>query len=130
MIGVERCSPITTTHEGSAMRTVEMRGPADVVFLRLIRSATFALAATAGLSLDDSEELALAADEACNILVAADAMELKVTFVYESRVAITIEATSRLAVKVDTVSELILTSMTDGLSIDSNGVILLEKEAT
>jgi len=53
-----------------------------------------------------------------------------VTFVYEGRVAITIEATSRLAVKVDTVSELILTSMTDGLSIDSNGVILLEKEAT
>jgi len=112
------------------MRTVEMRGPADVVFLRLIRSATFALAATAGLSLDDSEELALAADEACNILVAADAVELKVTFVYEERVAITIETTSPLTVKVDTVSELILTSMTDGLSIDSNGVILLEKEAT
>ncbi|HEY4608510.1 MAG TPA: hypothetical protein VIH06_04880 [Ilumatobacteraceae bacterium] len=112
------------------MRTVEMRGPADVVFLRLVRSATFALAATAGLSLDDSEELALAADEACNLLVAADAGELKVTFVYEGRVAITIEATSRLSVKVDTVSELILTSMTDTVTIDPNGVILLEKEAT
>jgi len=112
------------------MRRVEMRGSTDVVFLRLIRSSTFAVAAAAGLSVDDSEELALAADEACNILVAADAEELKVTFAYEDRVAITIEATADLDMNVDTVSELILNSMTDGVSINPNGVIVLEKEAT
>jgi len=112
------------------MRRVEMRGPADVVFLRLIRSATFSIAAAAGLSVDDSEELVLAADEACNILVAADAGELVVTFLYDGRVGITIQGDSHSSVAVDAVSELILKSMTDGLSIDPNGVIHLEKEPT
>jgi len=112
------------------MHTVEMRGPTDVVFLRLIRSSTFSIAAAAGLSVDDAEELALAADEACNILVGADAEELKVTFAYAERVVITIAATTHLDMRVDSVSELILTSMTDGMSVDRTGVIVLEKEAT
>ena len=98
------------------------------MFVRVVRSATLAIAADAGLSIDQSEELALATDEACNVLIDARAVELLVEFVQHDQLDITIRPAQDVDLQMDTVSELILTTMTECASISAEGTISLRKQ--
>src|SRR4051795_2514319 len=49
--------------------TVELRVPADPAYLAVIRTATAGLAARLDLTLDEIEDLRIAVDEACALLI-------------------------------------------------------------
>jgi serine/threonine-protein kinase RsbW len=63
--------------------TVEMRVPADVVYVSTLRLTAASLAARCDLTIDDIEDLRLAVDEACALLLphAADGTTLDARFV-------------------------------------------------
>jgi len=54
---------------GSGGETVTVSVPADVSFVSTLRLATASLAARCGLTVDDIEDLRLAVDEACSLLL-------------------------------------------------------------
>jgi serine/threonine-protein kinase RsbW len=49
--------------------TIELRVPADGAYVSLVRTVTAALAARCELTLDDMEDLRIAVDEACSLLL-------------------------------------------------------------
>jgi serine/threonine-protein kinase RsbW len=55
--------------EASTMDTVHLRVPADPAYLAVIRTATAGLAARLDLTLDEIEDLRIAVDEACALLL-------------------------------------------------------------
>ncbi|WP_432482611.1 ATP-binding protein [Kineococcus esterisolvens] len=61
---------------------VELRVPADPAYLTVVRTASAGLAARLDLTLDEIEDLRIAVDEACTLLLdpAAGAQELVATF--------------------------------------------------
>jgi serine/threonine-protein kinase RsbW len=58
-----------------AADTVELRVPADPAYLAVVRTATAGLAARLDLTLDEIEDLRIAVDEACALLLAHRAHE-------------------------------------------------------
>lgn len=56
-------------HETSTIDTVHLRVPADPAYLAVIRTATAGLAARLDLTLDEIEDLRIAVDEACALLL-------------------------------------------------------------
>jgi serine/threonine-protein kinase RsbW len=63
--------------------TVELRVPADPAYLAVIRTTTAGLAARLDLTLDEIEDLRIAVDEACGLLLARrrhDQDDLAATF--------------------------------------------------
>ena len=57
----------------SAMDAVELRVPADPAYLAVVRTATAGLATRLNLTLDEIEDLRIAVDEACSLLLAGRA---------------------------------------------------------
>jgi serine/threonine-protein kinase RsbW len=72
-------SPDASRPDGDA---VEVRIPADVVYVSTLRLTAASLAARCDLTIDDIEDLRLAVDEACALLLphAADASTLDARF--------------------------------------------------
>ena len=68
-------------------RAVEMRVPADGTFVAILRTVAAGLAARCDLTLDEIEDLRLAVDEACALLLphAAPDASLTARFVLHSR---------------------------------------------
>lgn len=69
-----RCegAPVRTTWRDPAEDTadsIELRVPADPAYLAVIRTATAGLAARMDLTLDEIEDLRIAVDEACALLL-------------------------------------------------------------
>jgi serine/threonine-protein kinase RsbW len=65
-------SMVTTAEHGAATETtdtVHLRVPADPAYLAVIRTATAGLAARLDLTLDEIEDLRIAVDEACALLL-------------------------------------------------------------
>jgi serine/threonine-protein kinase RsbW len=64
---------VTTATQGSTPTdttdTVHLRVPADPAYLAVIRTATAGLAARLDLTLDEIEDLRIAVDEACGLLL-------------------------------------------------------------
>lgn len=63
---------MSTTRQEDAVTTtdtVELRVPADPAYLAVVRTATAGLAARLDLSLDEIEDLRIAVDEACALLL-------------------------------------------------------------
>jgi len=56
-------------HAGPAADTVTVRMPADGAYLSVLRTATAGLAARLDFTLDDIEDLRIAVDEACAMLL-------------------------------------------------------------
>ena len=56
--------------QGGATDVVELRVPADPAYLAVIRTASAGLAARLDLTLDEIEDLRIAVDEACALLIA------------------------------------------------------------
>lgn len=55
--------------QASTTETVELKVPADPAYLAVIRTATAGLAARLDLTLDEIEDLRIAVDEACALLL-------------------------------------------------------------
>ncbi len=67
--------------------TVELRVPADPAYLAVIRTATAGLAARLDLTLDEIEDMRIAVDEACVLLLSSEpepGAELHATFTITS----------------------------------------------
>jgi serine/threonine-protein kinase RsbW len=60
---------IASDHPAPVVDTVELRVPADPAYLAVIRTATAGLAARLDLTLDEIEDLRIAVDEACALLL-------------------------------------------------------------
>jgi serine/threonine-protein kinase RsbW len=60
---------VTDTPEGTAESVVELRVPASSAFVAVLRSVTAGLAARCDLTLDEIEDLRIAVDEACALLL-------------------------------------------------------------
>jgi serine/threonine-protein kinase RsbW len=58
-----------TTETETESETVTVSVPADVSFVSTLRLTTASLAARCGLTVDDIEDLRLAVDEACSLLL-------------------------------------------------------------
>jgi serine/threonine-protein kinase RsbW len=71
---------------GSASDAVQVTLPASSAYLSVLRTATAGLAARLDFTLDEIEDLRIAVDEACAMLLpqAAPGAELSCTFVLES----------------------------------------------
>ena len=110
-------------------RTVELRGPADDAFVRLIRGATLSVASQAGFAVDPCDELRVAADEACNLLISSGAGDLVVVWDHDPPLlTITFSASDSVMVSLDPVAELVLTTMADHLLVEEGGRIVIQKK--
>lgn len=56
-------------HVGTELDVIEVRAPADVVYVSMLRLTAASLAARSELTIDDIEDLRLAVDEACALLL-------------------------------------------------------------
>jgi len=76
----------TVVFEGQARTAqraeVVLTVPADSVFLSVVRTATAGLAARLDLTLDDIEDLRIAVDEACSLLLKQARADASVTVAY------------------------------------------------
>lgn len=59
----------TPDHAGTEVDIVEVRTPADVVYVSTLRLTAASLASRCDLTIDDIEDLRLAVDEACALLL-------------------------------------------------------------
>ncbi|MFD0484693.1 ATP-binding protein [Kineococcus sp. GCM10028916] len=73
---------MSTPDPDAATDLVELRVPADPAYLTVVRTASAGLAARLDLTLDEIEDLRIAVDEACTLLLgsAPDDEELVATF--------------------------------------------------
>ncbi|WP_369070624.1 ATP-binding protein [Kineococcus terrestris] len=73
---------MTSPAGGPASDLVELRVPADPAYLTVVRTASAGLAARLDLTLDEIEDLRIAVDEACTLLLdpASAHQELLATF--------------------------------------------------
>jgi serine/threonine-protein kinase RsbW len=73
---------VTTPEPGTASDTVTVRMPADGAYLSVLRTATAGLAARLDFTLDDIEDMRIAVDEACAMLLsqAVPGSSLECTF--------------------------------------------------
>lgn len=111
-----------------ATRTVEVRGPADQAFVRLVRTATLSAASQAGFAVDPCDEWRIAADEACNALIRGGAIDLRVVFEDDSPLlTLTICGNDGTCVALDATTELVLTTMVDHLAVSDGRTIVLQK---
>lgn len=67
--GIDAGRVATTTDGGTAEDVVEIRLPADSAYLSVLRTATAGLAARLDFTLDEIEDLRIAVDEACAMLL-------------------------------------------------------------
>jgi serine/threonine-protein kinase RsbW len=77
---------VTEQPDGEVTGTVELRVPASSAFIAVLRSVTAGLAARCDLTLDEIEDLRIAVDEACALLLplAAPGADLITSFALAS----------------------------------------------
>ena len=110
----------------TAPRRVELRGPADHAFVRLARTVTLSVASQSGLPVDPCDELRIAVDESCNILIHGGAEELSIDFVEDgSNLVVDISSSLDELPQLVPTAQLVLTTMVDELHVDRPGRILL-----
>lgn len=119
-------------------RKVELRGPADEAFVRLVRGATLSVANQIGFTVDTCDELRVAADEACNVLIANGADELVVALDHGPALLTLTFLPSRsdgagdgdgdsgrgVDVVLDSVAELVLATMVDEVTVEGGTIVL------
>jgi len=108
------------------MRVIDIHGPADEPFVSVARTAAVAFASSAGLAIDQCDELRLALHEACGLLLDADAVDL--TFAEDGHsLSMSLRPSAPVACRLSPQSELVLKTMTDRFVLDQDGMITLEK---
>ncbi|HZG95250.1 MAG TPA: anti-sigma regulatory factor [Mycobacteriales bacterium] len=90
--------PRTTPSGQSARDVVSLRLPADGAYLSVLRTATAGLASRLDFTLDDIEDLRIAVDEACAMLLPQVAADADLSCEFELS-----EGLLRVAVSVETV---------------------------
>lgn len=68
-----------TTHDATGSAHVELRVPASSAYVAVLRSVTAGLAARCDLTLDEIEDLRIAVDEACALLLPLGEAEAALT---------------------------------------------------
>lgn len=112
----------------SDKRVVELRGPADDAFIRLVRTASVSFASQAGLEIDPCDELRMAADEACRMLGDLGAAKLDITLAEDAGLlSFSVRPDRPLIFQPSPESALILKTMTDRYFLAEGGTIVLEK---
>jgi hypothetical protein len=109
------------------VRVVQLQGPGDYTFVRVVRTLTMAIASQCDLSFDQCDELRVAVDEACNAMIAAGAAELVVDFVEEATLSVTVRPTRPVELALSPTSRLVLVSMADDVALQPDGSISLTK---
>jgi hypothetical protein len=110
------------------MRAIDVDGPADAGFVKLLRTMTISFASDAGFDIDQCDELRMAVNEACEVLLAAFPVGLVATFVEDGLVVqVTVRADEHVTVHVGAESSLVMTVLTDRWSIAQGGAISLAK---
>ena len=105
---------------------VELRIPADSAFLAVLRTATAGLAARLDFTLDDIEDLRIAVDEACAIVLpqAKPGSDLTCAFdlgAHQLTVAVSAECESPRQPSRDGFAWTVLAALTSSVSADVNG---------
>ena len=105
---------------------VELRIPADSAFLAVLRTATAGLAARLDFTLDDIEDLRIAVDEACAMVLpqARPTTQLACTFELEEHrltVAVTAECDNPRPPNRDGFAWTVLAALTNEVSADVDG---------
>lgn len=109
----------TVSHAGNARRerdVVEIRLPAESAYLSVLRTATAGLAARLDFTLDEIEDLRIAVDEACAILLdqALPAVTLHCSFELDTdamRVSVSVPTTTGRLPREGTFAWTVLTSL-------------------
>jgi len=108
------------------MRVIDIHGPADEPFVGVARTAAVAFASSAGLPIDQCDELRLALHEACGLLLGPHAVE--VTFVEnDTSLSMSLRPSEPVDCRLSAHSALVLKTMTDRFHLDEDGMITLEK---
>jgi|SRR5215203_3803846 len=108
------------------MRVIDIHGPADEPFVCLARTAAVAFASSAGLPIDQCDELRLALHEACGLLLDAHAVDL--TLVEDGHsLSMSLRPSEPVACRLSPQSALVLNTMTDRFFLARDGMITLEK---
>ncbi len=108
---------------------VELRIPADSAFLAVLRTATAGLAARLDFTLDDIEDLRIAVDEACAMVLpqAASGADLSCAFYLGSdslKVSVSAECDSPRPPSQDGFAWTVLTALTSSLDARVDGDVL------
>ena len=105
---------------------VELRIPADSAFLAVLRTATAGLAARLDFTLDDIEDLRIAVDEACAIVLPQARQDSDLTCAFELEpnrltVAVTGECDAPQAPERDSFAWTVLAALTSEVQADVHG---------
>ena len=105
---------------------VELRIPADSAYLAVLRTATAGLAARLDFTLDDIEDLRIAVDEACAMVLpqARENSDLTCTFDLDASkltVAVTAECDSPRPPNRDAIAWTVLAALTNEVAADVDG---------
>jgi serine/threonine-protein kinase RsbW len=105
---------------------VELRIPADSAFLAVLRTATAGLAARLDFTLDDIEDLRIAVDEACAMVLPQARVDSDLTCAFDLEptrltVAVTAECDSPQAPDRDSFAWTVLSALTSEVRADVQG---------
>jgi serine/threonine-protein kinase RsbW len=105
---------------------VELRIPADSAFLAVLRTATAGLAARLDFTLDDIEDLRIAVDEACAMVLPQARVDSDLTCAFDLEptrltVAVTAECDSPQAPYRDSFAWTVLSALTSEVRADVQG---------
>ena len=105
---------------------VELRIPADSAFLAVLRTATAGLAARLDFTLDDIEDLRIAVDEACAMVLPQARVDSDLTCAFDLEptrltVAVTAECDTPQAPDRDSFAWTVLSALTTEVSADVDG---------
>jgi serine/threonine-protein kinase RsbW len=105
---------------------VELRIPADSAFLAVLRTATAGLAARLDFTLDDIEDLRIAVDEACAMVLPQARVDSDLTCAFDLEptrltVAVTAECDTPQAPDRDSFAWTVLSALTSEVRADVHG---------
>lgn len=103
--------------------------PAQTSFVSLVRTATAAICAKADFTIDRLEDLRLAIDEACAIVIADAAPDTRMTVTWhvsgpEVQMQVRATSASGRAVPTNTFSWTVLSALVDSVSADVDGDLM------
>lgn len=111
------------------VRVVEIQGPADFDFVRIVRLVTISLASQEGLPADPCEELRSAVDAAANALIDGEADQLHVSFVVDdATLTATVRSLRTLSdFRLDQRTVLVLAALADNFFVLPGGSVVIER---
>ncbi len=122
-----------TTYRGNTLKdTVVLRLPAQGAYLSVLRTATASLASRLDFTLDDIEDLRIAVDEACAMLLSQAVAGAELTCSFELAgdalaVAVSVPTVDGQVPSRDTFAWTVLTALAGGVdaSVDSDRVVTI-----